>query len=401
MFDDLIITGTDKIIKFLRKLDIDIFLTTPQIKHVIAFICAMMLKGYNGKVSDVSELALHRHRTCIGKFLNNSPWEEELVLKSLKEHVIDRIWKLSEATGEPIYVIIDDTICEKTVPSSKAKQPTEKCGFHKSHLENKTVYGHQLVTVMLRCGNVVLPYAIVMYDKATMSKIKIAEEIIYTLPRPVSKGFVLCDSWYSCKKLFDAARVQGYTYIGALRTNRVIYPEGHGSLGIKVHAFAKILTAKDVSLVKAGSHEYYIYAYQGKLNDVKMATIVLSWPKNALFNEKALRAFISLDPNIDAQSLLNHYVHRWPIETFFRESKRYLGLDDYQVRSERSIRRYFVLLMLTYVYCELEVSGNVLNFSKGLKITRKEIKQNQIAWIYKQAQAGTPLEQIFQLLKIA
>jgi len=57
--------------------------------------------------------------------------------------------------------------------------------------------------------------------------------------------------------------------------------------------------------------------------------------------------------------------------------------------------------MLTYVYCELEVSGNVLNFSKGLKITRKEIKQNQIAWIYKQAQEGTPLEQVFQLLKIA
>ena len=129
MFDDLIIKGTDKIIKFLRKLDIDIFLTTSQIKHVIAFICAMMLKGYNGKVSDVSELAFHRHRTCIGKFLNNSPWEEELVLKSLKEHVIDRIWKLSEATGEPIYVIIDDTISEKTVPSSKAKRTTEKCGF--------------------------------------------------------------------------------------------------------------------------------------------------------------------------------------------------------------------------------------------------------------------------------
>jgi len=35
MFDDLIITGTDKIIKFLRKLDIDIFLTTPQLKHVM------------------------------------------------------------------------------------------------------------------------------------------------------------------------------------------------------------------------------------------------------------------------------------------------------------------------------------------------------------------------------
>jgi len=252
---------------------------------------------------------------------------------------------------------------------------------------------------MLRCGDVVLPYATIIYDKAIMSKIKIAEEVISTLPRPVFKGYILCDSWYSCKKLFDVSKERGYTYIGALRTNRVIYPEGHGSLGIKVHAFAKTLTAKDVSLVKAGGHEYYVYTYQGKLNDLKIATVVLSWPKNALFEEKSLKAFISLDPNIDTQNLLNHYVRRWPIETFFRESKRYLGLDDYQVRSLRSIKRYLILLMLTYVYCELEVSGDTLNFSKGLKVTRKEVKQNQIAWIYNQAQAGTPLEQVFQAFK--
>ncbi|WP_252225662.1 hypothetical protein [Caldicoprobacter algeriensis] len=43
--------------------------------------------------------------------------------------------------------------------------------------------------------------------------------------------------------------------------------------------------------------------------------------KNAIFNEKALKAFISLDPNIDAQSLLNHYVHRWPIETFLEKAR--------------------------------------------------------------------------------
>lgn len=82
----------------------------------------------------------------------------------------------------------------------------------------------------------------------------------------------------------------------------------------------------------------YVYTYRGKLNGFKLATIVLSWPKNALFNEKALKAFISIDTNMSAEVMLNHYVHRWPIETFFRESKRYLGLDDYQIRSERSIK---------------------------------------------------------------
>jgi hypothetical protein len=401
MFESLIINGFTKIVKFITLLDLDIILTVPQLKHVVAFMNAMILKGFNGKVNDVADLTSHRHRTCIGKFLDKSPWQEQLVLKSLQQHVIKRIWNLSKTTGNPVYVIIDDTISEKTVPSSKAKKPTDKCGFHQSHLKNKTVYGHQLVTVMLRCGNIVLPYAIVLYDKAVMSKIQIATDIINALPEPACEGYVLADSWYSCKSLFDASKSRGYTYIGALKPNRVIYPKGHRSLGIKINAFANTLKVSDVSLVKAGKHEYYVYTYQGKLNDLKEATVVLSWPKNALFNEKALRAFICPYTNMDVETLLCHYVHRWPVEIFFRESKRRLGLDDYQIRSERGIKRYFILLMLTYVYCGLEVRGETLNFCKGLKIVRNEAKKSQIQWIYKQAQGGIPLQQVLQSLKIA
>lgn len=91
-------------------------------------------------------------------------------------------------------LIIDGIFSEKTVLSSKAKKPTEKYDFRRSNLKNKTVYGHQLVTVMLRCGNVVLPYTIVIYDKAAMSKIQIATNIIKSLPNPVKEGYVLYDS---------------------------------------------------------------------------------------------------------------------------------------------------------------------------------------------------------------
>ncbi len=123
MFESIIVTASSLIIKFLLKLDLDLFLTEPQLKHVITFISAMVLKGYNGKVTDVAELTFHRHRTCIGQFLKKSSWDEALVLNSLKEHVIKRIWKLSKATRNPIYVIIGGTISEKTVSSSKAKKP--------------------------------------------------------------------------------------------------------------------------------------------------------------------------------------------------------------------------------------------------------------------------------------
>ena len=91
MFENLIINGFTKIVKFITLLDLDIILTEPQLKHIIAFMNAMILKGFNGKVNDVADLTSHRHRTSIGKFLDKSPWQEQLVLKSLQEHVIKRI----------------------------------------------------------------------------------------------------------------------------------------------------------------------------------------------------------------------------------------------------------------------------------------------------------------------
>jgi len=97
----------------------------------------MISKGYTGKVSDIAELASPRHRTSITRFLSNSTWDEKLLTKALKALVVELIWKKSRETKKPIYFIIDDTISEKTKPSSKAKNPIEKCSFHNSHLKGK------------------------------------------------------------------------------------------------------------------------------------------------------------------------------------------------------------------------------------------------------------------------
>lgn len=177
-------------------INITFLLTTPQLHHLILFILVMVTKGFGGKINDLAELMPVRHRTNFGKFLSKSPWDEKLLERALKKYVLHQIWNISKNIGNPIYVVIDDTISEKTPPSSKAKRPTEKCGFHNSHLKGKTVYGHQLVTVMLSCGKLVLPFAMIIYDKTEMSKIQIAMEIIASLPKPVKKGYVLCDSWY-------------------------------------------------------------------------------------------------------------------------------------------------------------------------------------------------------------
>lgn len=401
MFDDLIINDSFDIIKFLNKLNLDLFYNKPQLKHLVAFILAMVIKGFNGKIADVNELNSDKHRTTISRFLNKSSWNESLLLEEIKKYAIKRIWQLSRDTKQPIYIILDDTVNEKTVPSSKALNTIEGCSFHNSHLKRKTVYGHQFVTVMLRCGNLVLPYDIILYEKERSSKIEIAQTVLKELPNPVTKGYVLADSWYSCEALFNASSKIGFEYLGALKSNRKIFPRGYKKDGIKISDFIKTLKQHELDLVTVNGKSYYTYTYLGKINGFKKVKIIMSWPKNALWNKYALKCFISLDIELSTKQILKHYLKRWPIETFFRETKRRLGFDKYQIHTMKGIERYMYLIMLTYIYCELEIQGESLGFSKGLKKARNQVKKLEITWIYSQASQGVQLQDILKNRNVA
>ena len=400
MFQNTIISDELSLHKFFKQLNFDLYLTKPQLNHLESIMDAMISKGFNGKVSDIAELAPARHRTSITRFLSNSSWNEKLLERSLKAYIVELIWARARETKQPIYFIIDDTISEKTKPSSKAINPIKKCSFHNSHLKGKNVYGHQILVSLLSCGGLVLPYSIDIYDKESMSKIKLTQKLIATLPKPEDKGFVLCDSWYSCKDIFNASEKAGYSYIGALKTNRVIFPKGHEKLGIKLNQFAITLNIEDFDLVTVKKKQYYIYNYIGDLKDRNNISIILSYPKDAFQKDKALKAFISLDNSLTSLEILTQYTDRWAIEPFFRDCKTYLGLDGYQVRSEKSITRYLTIMLINYTYCKIYANDSY-HFNTGYKIAKKDLEKSKVMYIYKAAASGTPIEAIFESLKIA
>ena len=136
MFQNSIIPNELSLYKFFKQLNFDLYLTKPQIKHLENIMNAMISKGFKGKISDIAELAPARHRTSITRFLSNSSWDENLLKRSLRSYIVELIWNESQKSNQPIYFIIDDTISEKTKPSSKAKNPIEKCSFHNSYLKD-------------------------------------------------------------------------------------------------------------------------------------------------------------------------------------------------------------------------------------------------------------------------
>lgn len=119
MFIEGILSDDNSIFKFLRGLDLDLFLSKPQFNHLTAFLNHMTRESYNGKISNIK----HRHRTSLSRFLNKSQWECDAISMHLQSYIISYIYNRSQSTGQPVYVSIDDTTCVKTEPSSQASHP--------------------------------------------------------------------------------------------------------------------------------------------------------------------------------------------------------------------------------------------------------------------------------------
>jgi len=358
------------------------------IKHIMSILMSVFTFGYKGKTVNFAKNS-PCHRTTIAHFFNDSKWDDGLLESILKASVIKIIYEKAAETGEPVFCIVDDTIASKTKPSSHALHPIEDAYFHQSHLKGKQDYGHQAVSVMLSCGGIVLNYAICMYDK-TISKIQIVLDVVAELPKPPVISYFLCDSWYSCAKIMDAFVKKGFYTIGALKTNRVIYPCG---IKQQVGQFALFLRETDptVHLVTVGGREYYVYRYEGSLNDLENAVVILSYPKDAFQKTKALRVFISTDVSLSTDEILGIYTKRWPIEVFFRTCKNKLAFDQYQIRSSKGIQRFWLLMSLAHFFCCCE--GDCI-FEKGYALFRDSIHKERISFIYECGAKSIPLEDV-------
>lgn len=360
----------------------------------MAILISVFSCGYKGKTVNF-ETYSPCHRTTIAHFLNRGTWDDGNLEAVLKSIVLQVIYGEAQRSGKPMFCIVDDTISSKTKPSSQALHPIEDAYFHQSHLKRKQDYGHQAVAVMLSCNGIVLNYAIVMYDKSK-SKIQIVCDIADELPEAPVLSYFLCDSWYTSTKVMEAFIKKGFYTIGALKTNRIIYPCG---IKQKISSFAFHLRKTDaaVSLVTVGSRRYYVSRYEGSLNGMENAVVLISYPEDGFHEPKALRAFICTDVSLSTHEILDQYVERWPIEVFFRQMKGKLAFNQYQIRSSQGIRRYWMLMSLAHLLCctGTEVTAS---FEKGYEFFQKQLQKERIEYFYQCGVRQVPLEEVFALV---
>ena len=385
---------SNTVYNYFKNLNLGLFLSDVYIHHLASITTSVFQAGYHGKTIDFAKNS-DCHRTTIAHFLNHGKWDDHKLQKTIKQMVVDIIYQEAIRSKKPVFCIVDDTVASHTKPSSQALHPMEAAYFHQSHLKKKQDYGHQAVAVMLSCNEITLNYAIVLYDKSK-SKVAIVQNIADELPKAPVKSYFLCDSWYSSSKIMEHFIRKGYYTIGALKTNRIIYP---CEIRIQAGKFATYLRKQDadVSLVTVDRRKFYVYRYEGKLNDIENAVVILSYPKEAFLNPKALRVFISTDVSLSTQEILDTYVCRWPIEVFFRESKRKLALDKYQVRTRRGTERYWLIMSLVHLMCcNCKAEDN--SFESGYQHLQQAIRKEKVTKLYISIREGMLFDDVLQLV---
>ena len=208
----------------LKKLNLYKFYSNRVINHLMSILISIFLLGYHGKTTDFAKNS-SCHRMTIAHFLNSRKWDDSLLSDTLKCSVIEIIYSEAARTGKPVFCIVDDTIASKTKPSSQALHPIEDAYF-------------------------------------------------------------LCDCGYVSEKMINTFVQKGFHTIGALKTNRLLYPSGMKKKLSELAAGLSV-TEKVFDLVTVKKRKYYVYRYEGNLNGIENAVVLLSYPEKAFGNPKA------------------------------------------------------------------------------------------------------------------
>lgn len=173
---------------------------------------------------------------------------------------------------------------------------------------------------------------------------------------------VVFDAWYgNCSDLLKYTHSQAkQTFITELNCNRNVqfyHPEKRKHVFLRVDELVKLVKKfypHKLKPVKSKNqdgklHTWWSYSFKGLLKGcsvpLKVVVIFGRWNEQ---DDKDVHVFVTNDTSMSAYSLISSYLLRWGIEQIFRELKDTFGFDQYQVRHQKQIERYWSLCILAW-----------------------------------------------------
>ena len=166
--------------------------------------------------------------------------------------------------------------------------------------------------------------------------------------------------------------------------------------------FAETLPREAFRKVEIGDRIYQLFSKAVDLKGVGQVRILISYDNEEFSGSPAY--FATDQIRWEGTRIIKTYSKRWNIETFFRDSKQNLGLEAYQLRDLRGIKRHWYLIFLAY---SLQVSGlfgiapkprrESPTLGELIKKTTRDVFSGLVEWIVLQLDRGRSPEDICRI----
>jgi len=325
----------DKVISFAKKC-----FTKPQFVHFREYLGGLITLQHKS-VSSIAAASVTQHdQSSLNRFLTCSDWSVE----ALQDRYLRKV--RHAFNREKASLIIDDSLSKKT---GKHMAETQ---YHKDHSGEGYIFGHQIVTALVKAKEKVFPLFPKLYSKKTQSKIEFAKELINLADEKLPLNKVIMDSWYTATEIIKLCLKKKLDVIGCIKSNRkvsFVLEKWKGCEWVKLSAHYKKLKKKDFTVQIIDDGTYRIHEKIVRLKHVGFVKLLISqeWIAG---EKKWSRPFylISTNTKKSAAQIIRTYANRWSIETFHRDIKQNLGLEAYMLRGRKGITRHLILVALAY-----------------------------------------------------
>jgi len=359
--------------KFCAKFD-SVFQRGTQREHFRTYLSGLLSENARKNISVIATNTVGGSYYNLHHFIHDSPWSAE----DLNDRRIDVIWQTRQTRPHLSFkLILDDSGHRKSGNATEgvARQYIGQIG--------KVDNGMVEVTSHIYDGVKGYPLDVRMYKPASclekgkedpefQKKPQIAIDLVdRCLNRGLKPGCVLLDAGYGNNgPLLKQLEDRNLQYVAALSKNRIVYARLPGEPARNKHKL------EDVAKTLAPEKFEKVTLHLEKPRDVWVAVIPIHFPNL----EGTRHAAIQINaPNFSDATDVDYFITNAPsnvatavwiartysdrnwIEVFYRETKGWLGMAEYQVRDQRSIERHWILVFIAFTFLACQ------RFSGGLR----------------------------------
>lgn len=365
-----ILHNSPSLCTFLEQLDLA--LSRPQFQHVLNLSDALLVCDSTKTLAELQRQFVECvDASNIADTLRIAPWTASALRQAIGAFLLREALAQARTAGTLAYigVSLDDSI------SAKHKNTRHLAGvdWHFDHVEStphrpRFKNGLAYLNCNLWIGGFAFTFDVRPYlrEKTVrrlnrqraadqrlpfLSKLHLARQMLTALQPLLPDDvpvYVLHDSWYASARLLKFTRRQNWHTITALKCNRKLNHQrlDQHSLTLRHQRYERIhVTATDGTQTS-----YCTRTLTGRLEDLPFEIRVIDSkghpraPRSAYFG--------CTDLNLEAQTALQIYGHRWGCETDNVYLHTRLGLGDFRVRAYEAVDKWVALVHLALVHAQ-------------------------------------------------